>query len=81
MAGTSPLARDSDWGKPLPYSVEPQARPNAYAHQTGRGKPLPKSLECNTSSSLYVLLQEPVDDVSTSTQSIRWSQPWLLPEP
>jgi hypothetical protein len=81
MAGTSPLPRDVDQGQPFPYLVEPRSRPNAYAHWISRGKPLPKSLECNASLTLYILLQESIDDVSTSAQSIIWSYSWLLPEP
>jgi hypothetical protein len=79
MEGTNPLSKDVEQGKPFPYPVEPQARPSAYAHRIDRGQPLPISLECNSSSSLCVLLYELVDDVSTSAQSIHWSRSWLLP--
>jgi hypothetical protein len=81
MAGTIPLSKDVNRGQPLPYLVEPQEMPNAYACRTSRGKPLPKSLECDARSTLYVLLWEPTDDVSTSAQSIHQSRPWLLSEP
>jgi hypothetical protein len=39
MVGTSPLARDVDRGKPFPYPVEPQARPNTYARRIIGGNP------------------------------------------
>jgi hypothetical protein len=46
-----------------------------------QGETLPKSLEYDASPSLYILLQEPVDDVSTSIEFVCWSGPWLLPVP
>jgi hypothetical protein len=48
--------------------MEPRARLNTYARRIGRGKPFPKSLECDASPTLYVLLWESTDDISTSTK-------------
>jgi hypothetical protein len=81
MVGISSLVRDFDRGKPLLYPMEPRERLNTYDYRINRGKPFPKSLECDASPTLYVLLWESADDVSTSTKSIHWSQPWLLLEP
>jgi hypothetical protein len=71
VAGISSLIRDVDQGKPLPWSMEPQARLSTYAHRIGRGKPFPEPLEHNVRrnpfSSLNILLRESVDDISTNS--------------
>jgi hypothetical protein len=85
VAGISSLVRDVDRGKPLSWSMEPQARLKTYAHQISMGQPFLEPLEHyvrrNPFSSLNVLLWESSDDISTSATFECRLRPWFLPEP
>jgi hypothetical protein len=73
VAGISSLIRDVDRGKPLPWSMEPQARLSTYAHRIGQGATLSRTFGTQRREkslpTLNVLLRESVDDVSTSAVS------------
>jgi hypothetical protein len=66
MAGFSTFARDVDQGKPLPHSVEPWERFNAYARRINLGQPQPRYLEYHAGRKPYprdvIELCEYVDD-------------------
>jgi hypothetical protein len=67
LAGISSLIMDFDWGKPLPWSMEPQERLSTYARWIGRGKPLLEYLEHNAGRNplptLNIQLWESIGDV------------------
>jgi hypothetical protein len=75
LAGISSLVRNAKLGKFFSQPMEPRKRYYAYAHGIGMGKPFPKSSECNACPAIYILFWQSVDDVSSHTESIRWSWP------
>jgi hypothetical protein len=64
--GPVPLPGMSLWRNHFHTQWNP-GKAQLYAHRINRGKPLPKSLECDANLALYVLLQEPANDVSIRT--------------
>jgi hypothetical protein len=85
LAGLISLARDVGWGKPLPYSMEPQERFINYVEKIDWGESPTKVLGKLHKEKSHVqamssnFRSQPMMQQQTQF-TFAWSRPWFLPK-